>query len=187
MTRAIRLTCLILLAATISGCAAGRAFRRGEQSSLRGDWDAAVVYLRDAVQKAPERADYRISLERAMLNASNLHVTLARDLEAKDQLDAALLEWRKASEYDPANRQAAAKVNELDRLIRERLEAARPRPPIEQLRQQARQAAAEPTLNPREPLGAVRFVNTSVRDIGSAWRNDTRNSASHGMSSIRAG
>lgn len=165
MTRAIRLTCLILLAATISGCAAGRAFRRGEQSSLRGDWDAAVVYLRDAVQKAPERADYRISLERAMLNASNLHVTLARDLEAKDQLDAALLEWRKASEYDPANRQAAAKVTELDRRIRERLEAARPRPPIEQLRQQARQAAAEPTLNPREPLGAVRFVNTSVRDI----------------------
>ena len=165
MTRATRLTCLILLAATISGCAAGRAYRRGEQSSLRGDWDAAVVYLKDAVQKAPDRADYRISLDRAMLNASSYHVTLARDLEAKDQLDAALLEWKKASEYDPANRQAAAKVNELDRRIRERIEAARPRPPIEQLRQQARQAAAEPTLNPREPLGAVRFINTSVRDI----------------------
>ncbi len=165
MTRATRLTCLILLAATITGCAAGRAFKRGEQASLRGDWDAAVVYLREAVQKSPERVDYRISLDRAMLNASGAHVTLARDLEFKDQLDAALLEWKKASEYDPANRQAAAKVNELDRRIRERLEAARPRPPIEQLRQQARQAAAEPTLNPREPLGAVRFVNTSVRDI----------------------
>jgi type II secretory pathway component GspD/PulD (secretin) len=100
-----------------------------------------------------------------MLNASRVHVTIARDLEAKDQLDAALLEWRKASEFDPTNRQAAAKVNELDRRIRERLEAARPKPPIEQLRQQARQVTPEPTLSPREPLGAVRFVNTSVRDI----------------------
>jgi type II secretory pathway component GspD/PulD (secretin) len=165
MTRATRLTCLILLAATISGCAAGRAFRRGEQSSLRGDWDTAVAHLREAVQRAPNRTDYRIALERAMLNASRVHVTIARDLEAKDQLDAALLEWRKASEFDPTNRQAAAKVNELDRRIRERLEAARPKPPIEQLRQQARQVTPEPTLSPREPLGAVRFVNTSVRDI----------------------
>jgi type II secretory pathway component GspD/PulD (secretin) len=165
MTRATKLTSVILLAAVLSGCAAGRAFRRGEQSSLRGDWDEAVVYLRDAVQKAPDRADYRIALDRAMLNASSVHVNLARDLEAKDQLDAALLEWKKVTEYDPANRQAAAKVNELDRKIRERIEAGRPRPPIEQLRQQARQTSAEPTLNPREPLGAVRFTNASVRDI----------------------
>jgi general secretion pathway protein D len=173
MTRATRLTCFLLVVVTLSGCAAGRAFRRGEQSSLRGDWDAAVAYLRDAVQRAPNRADYRIALERAMLNASTYHVSLARDLEAKDQLDAALLEWKKASEFDPSNRQAAAKVTELDRRIRERLEAARPRPPIEQLRQQARQTAAEPTLNPREPLGAVRFVNTSVRDILSFIANAT--------------
>jgi general secretion pathway protein D len=157
---------LILLTVIVSGCAAGRAFRRGEQQAAAGDWDTAVAYLRQAVQQAPNRPDYRIALERAMLNASREHVMGARDFEAKGQLDAALIEWRRASEYDPANRQAAAKVTELEQTIRERVEAARPRPPIEQFREQARQATAEPTLNPasREPLN-VRFVNSSLRDI----------------------
>lgn len=166
MTRFTKVTALMLLTVAVSGCAAGRAFRRGEQRASAGDWDTAVAYLRQAVQQAPDRPDYRIALERTMLNASREHITTARDFEAKGQLDAALIEWRKASEYDPANRQAAAKVTELDQTIRERLEAARPRPAIEQLREQARQAGAEPTLNPasREPL-TVRFTNASMRDI----------------------
>lgn len=166
MSRFTRLTALIVLTLTVSGCAAGIAFRRGEQQAAAGDWDTAVAYLRQAVQQAPDRPDYRIALERAMLNASRGHIVAARDFEAKGQLDAALIEWRKGNEFDPANRQAAAKVIELEQTIRERIEAARPRPPIEQFREQARQATAEPTLNPasREPL-TVRFTNASIRDI----------------------
>lgn len=166
MTQLTRLTALILLTLTVSGCAAGIAFRRGEQRAAAGDWDTAVAYLRQAVQQAPDRPDYRIALERAMLNASRQHIAVARDFEAKGQIDAALIEWRKASEFDPANRQAAAKVIEIDQTIRERIEAARPKPPIEQFREQARQATAEPTLNPasREPL-TIRFTNASIRDI----------------------
>lgn len=166
MSRFTRLTALVVLTLTVSGCAAGIAFRRGEQQAAAGDWDTAVAYLRQAVQQAPDRPDYRIALERAMLNASRGHIVAARDFEAKGQLDAALIEWRKGSEFDPANRQAAAKVIEMEQNIRERLEAARPRPPIEQFREQARQATAEPTLNPasREPL-TVRFTNASIRDI----------------------
>ena len=51
-------------------------------------------------------------------------------------------------------------------MIRERIEAARPRPAIEQLRERARAASAEPILNPasREPLN-LRFTNASLRDI----------------------
>jgi len=165
-SRYTRLMALLLLALVVSGCAAGRAYRRGEQRARADDWDTAVAYLRQAVQLAPDRSDYRIALERAMLNASREHVTTARDFEAKGELDAALIEWRRASELDPANREASTKVIALDRTIRQRLEAARPRPPIEQLREQARQATAEPTLNPasRDPL-AVRFTNASIRDI----------------------
>ena len=44
----------------------------------------------------------------------------------KDQLEAALGEYRQASEYDPSNRHGDAKVAELDRTIRDRIEAARP-------------------------------------------------------------
>jgi len=166
LTPPTKLTALLVVAVLVSGCAAGRAFRRGEQRAAGGDWDTAVAYLREAVRQAPQRADYGIALQRAMLSASREHITAARDLEAKDQLDAALIEWKKASEFDPANRQAAAKVQELDRRTREPLEAARPRPPIERLRQQARQALAEPDLNPatRDPI-TVQFTNASLRDI----------------------
>jgi general secretion pathway protein D len=161
-----KLLTLVLVAATLSGCAAGRAFRRGEERSKVGDWDAAVAYLKQAVQAAPERAEIRISLERAMLSASRVHFDNARQFEEKEQLDAALLEYRKTVEYDPSNRQASEKVAALEQTIRDRIEAARPKPPIVQMREQARQASAEPVLNPasREPL-SLRFTNASVRDI----------------------
>ena len=60
-----------------------------------------------------------------------------------------------------------ARAAELDRQLREQLEASRPRPPIEQMREQARRKASqEPTLNPtsRDPLN-LRFTNTSLRDL----------------------
>ena len=102
MRRLTRVSALLLAIALLSGCAAGRAFRRGEGRARVGDWDAAVSYFRQAVQKDPNKAEYRIALERAMLNASRAHFDNARQLEAKDQLDAALLEYRKTTEFDPA-------------------------------------------------------------------------------------
>ena len=101
-----------------------------------------------------------------MQSAALVHAQQARTLEAQGQLDEALREYRKASEFDPSNRSIAARAAELDRQLREQLEASRPRPPIEQLRDQARKASQEPTLNPtsRDPLN-LRFTNTSLRDL----------------------
>jgi general secretion pathway protein D len=161
------LIALVLIAAfTLSACAAGRAFRRGEDASRLGDWDSAVVHYRRAVQEDPDRAEYKIQLERAMQNAARDHISRARDLEESDQLDAAMREYRRALEYDGSNRLAAAKAAELERTIRERVEASRPRPRIEQLRQQARASTAPPLLDPasREPLKFT-FTNAQLRDV----------------------
>ena len=46
------------------------------------------------------------------------------------RLEAALGEYKAASEYDPSNRTASSKIAELDRVIRDRIEASRPRPAI---------------------------------------------------------
>lgn len=150
----------------VSGCAAGRAFRQGDVAMRAGDADQAVAHYRVAVQAAPDNPSYKIALERAMLAASRSHIDRAKEFEANDQLDAARSEYRLASEYDPANRQAAAKVAALDQIVRERVEALRPRPAIEGMRQRARAASAEPILNPasREPLN-LRFTNANLRDI----------------------
>jgi general secretion pathway protein D len=166
MRRLTRVSALLLALALLAGCTAGRAFRRGEDRARVADWDSAVTYYRQAMQADPGKAEYRIALERAMLNASRVHLEAARQLEAKDQLDGALLEYRRTVEYDPGNRQALDKVVQLERLIRDRIEASRPKPPIVLLREQARQVGAAPLLNPasRAPLD-YKFQQASLRDI----------------------
>ncbi|MGE3509667.1 MAG: secretin N-terminal domain-containing protein [Vicinamibacterales bacterium] len=165
-TRMRRLGVLLAAMLILSGCAAGRAFRQGDVAMRAGDPDQAVAHYRAAVQADPNNPRYKIALERAMLAASRVHFERAKEFEANDQLDAARGEYRLASEFDPSNRQAAAKVAALDQIVRERVEAARPRPAIEGLRERARAASAEPILNPasREPLN-LRFNNASLRDI----------------------
>ncbi len=147
-----------------SGCAAGRAFRQGQEASRLGDWDAAVAHYTRAVQANPDSPEFKIALERAMQSAAQEHISRARQLEEKDQLDAALIEYRKAIEMDGTNRLAASRAAALERTIRERIEASRPRPRIEALREQARQGPP-PLIGLRERLRGLNFANSSVRDI----------------------
>ena len=166
MRRSTKVSALVFAIALLTGCAAGRAFSRGEARARVGDWDSAVTYFRTAVQANPDRPEYRIALERAMLNASRAHFDNARALEAKDQLDAALLEYRRTVEFDPGNTQALDRVVQLEKIIRDRIEASRPKPAIALLREQARQVSPAPLLNPasRAPLD-YNFKQASLRDI----------------------
>jgi general secretion pathway protein D len=164
--RLTRLGFLVAIALIAASCAAGKAFRRGEAASHAGDLDQAVAQYRAAVQAAPDNPNYKIALQRAMQAASRLHLERAKEFEDKDQLDAALGEYRLATEYDPSNRLAYVKVAALERTIRDRIEASRPKPPIQQMRERARAASPEPTLNPssRIPLD-VHFNNASLKSI----------------------
>ena len=121
-----RLVIGIVLALFVSGCAAGHAYRQGQEASRVGDWDAAVTHYTKAVQESPEKAEYKIALERATQTAAREHLSRAHDFEQHDQLDAALLEYKRAVELDPSNRLAASKSVELEKTIRDRIEASRP-------------------------------------------------------------
>ena len=161
-----RIAAVLVVVALVAGCAAGRSFRRGDAAARVGDWDAAVEHYRRAVQEEPDNAAFRIAHERAMINASIAHLDQARVLEARGQIDEALREYRRASEFDPPNRQVAAKVLELERRLRDQMEAAKPRPSIQQLRESARQGATPPplaTLN--TVVETIRFNQASLRDI----------------------
>jgi general secretion pathway protein D len=156
---------VIALAVVVAACASSRAYTRGQRAGLTGDWDAAVEYYRTAVQEDPDKAEYKIALTQATFAASGMHADRGRKAEEEGRLDDAVREYRRAAELDPSNRQVAAKVGELERAIRDRLEAAQPRPEIERLREQARKLSPEPVLNPTQPLGTVRFNNASIREI----------------------
>ena len=99
-----------------------------------------------------------------MINASHEHLNQAQLFEARGELEEALREYRRASDFDPPNRQLAAKVTEMERRIRDQYEA-QPRNNIAQLREQARQAGPPPLIKLTEVLPEIRFNNTSIRDI----------------------
>jgi len=166
MRRLVNGVVLVALAAVLAaGCATGRSFARGESAGQAGDWEAAVGFYRQALEDDPDRPDYKIALERAMLMASTQYTERARQFEAAGQPEEALRAYTKAMEFEPSNRTLAGKAAELERMLRDRLEASTPRPAIEQLRQQARRSV-EPVLSPTnpEPL-IVNLVNTSLREI----------------------
>ena len=156
---------VVLLAMLAAGCGAGRTFGKGEEAARAGDWDTAVEFYRKAVQASPDRADYTIALQRAMIAASQRHLDEARIFEARGQLDEALREYRRASELDPPNRQVAGKVTEIEHRIRDQAEAAQPRSNITQLRENARQTTPPPLFNLTTVLPGIRFTNASLRDI----------------------
>src|SRR5205823_1078111 len=159
-----RVLVLVLAAMLAAGCGASRAYGRAENAARASDWDTAVEYYRRAVQAKPSRTDYRIALERAMINAANSHLDQARLFEARGQLDEALREYRRANEFDPVNRRIAGKVQELEKKIRDLLESAQAKPTIDQLREKAKQAGPPPLLNLTTPLD-LHFTNASLRDI----------------------
>ena len=150
----------------VGGCTAARAYRQAEDLVKRGEWDAAVSYYRRALEVEPDRPEYRIALERAMTRASRAHLDLARELEQRDDLQAAIVEYRKAAEYDGSNQLAAQRANQLEITVRDRIEAARPKPKVEEMRERASQSTQPPLLNPasREPID-LRFTNASTQDI----------------------
>ena len=73
----------VLLAVAVSGCATSKNYRKGEELAREGDWDTAVAYFTKALQDNPDRPDYKISLERAMLKAAQVHMTAARAFDQK--------------------------------------------------------------------------------------------------------
>ena len=167
ISRVVTTVMWVTLAAVMAaGCATGRAFARGEAAGHAGDWEAAVGFYRQALQDDPDRPDYKIALERAMVAAAAMYSDRGRQFEEAGQLDEALRAYRKAQEFEPSNRTLSAKAAQIDRTLRDRLEAATPRPDIERLKQQARSTRAEPMLSPSnpEPL-IINFTNTSLRDI----------------------
>ena len=164
--RLVVVTTVLVCATVLAGCASTGAFRQAETAAFNEDWEAAVDFYRQALQDDPNNPEYRIELERAMQNAARVHLSRARELEAQDQLPAALAEYRLAMGYEPTNGQVIATVAALERRLRDLVEASRPPSPVEQLREQVRLREQQSLLDPAsdEPL-AFQFSNASLRDI----------------------
>jgi general secretion pathway protein D len=163
----LRLAALLVAVALLAGCGAGRSYGRGASAARAGNWDAAVDHYRQALQQDPNNAAYRIALERAMLSASVAHLDQAQIFEARGQLEEAAREYRRASEFDPPNRRIAAKVVEIERRIRDQVEASRPRAQAPEVPAAVLRPSGAPAslANLNTVVDPLRFNQSSLRDV----------------------
>ena len=120
--RNLALTALLAFAAGlfVLSCSAGTAaYRKGESAERLGNWDAALVHYTRAVNENPENIEYRLALERIVVETAAYHVQQAQKKLAAEDLRGAAEELELSVDLDPSNRYAQDILQETN----ERLEA----------------------------------------------------------------
>ncbi len=126
------------LGAFMAGCPKGKPdFNQGKKAETLQDYDAAFVYYQKAVKADPYNAAYKIKLNRARFEASELHVKQGIAFRKKGDLQGAAAEFERAQVIDPSNPVAEQELRKTVEMIAEKNHEA--------------DAAAEPPSDPNEP------------------------------------
>src|SRR5713101_5262546 len=126
-----------------AGCPKGQPdFNQGKKAETLQDYDAAVVFYQKAVKADPYNASYKIKLNRARFEASELHVKHGVELRKQGDLQGAAGEFQRAQGIDPASPVADQELRITVEMIAEKNRAA--------------DEAAQPPSNPNEqPLASM--------------------------------
>jgi general secretion pathway protein D len=146
----------------LTGCVTSGAFRAGESAESRKDYDRAVIEYSKALHEHPDNVDYKRSLERARLRASDRHADAGRLLEARGLYKEALDEFHLAQDLNPDSPELASAITETE----SRQQATVKPLTIDEMKRKTRERALEGlSLGPeaREPLG-LSFHNASLRE-----------------------
>jgi tetratricopeptide (TPR) repeat protein len=97
----------------LEACVSSSDFELGNRSARAGDWDAAVAWYRKAQEQEPDDEEIRAALLLAALEASRVHVRLARERLERNDLEGAASELQIALELDPTNRYVRDELEEI--------------------------------------------------------------------------
>jgi general secretion pathway protein D len=138
---------LAVLLVLLSGCAAQKAYRKGERELARQDWDQAVLNFSKAVALDPGNSRYTMWLERAKLKSSSEHFEKGvRYLDSR-QFELAIAEFQQTIMLNPSHSHAQQELDRAVRLLRDR--DAGPSA-LEQIKERARRKELEPpSIDPR--------------------------------------
>ena len=153
---------LLILAAA---CASSSAFHEGERYAAADNWDKAVLAFSKAVAQDPGNTQYKVSLARARLRASQDHFDRGKKYLAAGQLEPAMAELQQTVFLDPNNQYAA---DELGKAIKEYQKRQGEEPSdIEKMKEQARLAGrVTPRLNPKSNIPIVlKFKDETARKV----------------------
>lgn len=93
------LSLLILLA----GCEGNAEFRAGKKQEAQKNLDEAVINFKNALEKNPNNAEYKVYYDRARLKAGMAHYEKGQKLERTQKYPEALAEYEQAFTVDPSN------------------------------------------------------------------------------------
>ena len=128
---------IFLLSILLCSCAGNRAFKKGQKAYAREELDKAVRYYLEAVRHEPDNVRYRVSLNQALLNASNFHLRQGNSFLVQDDLKLSLLEFQKALELNPENNDARKKKLAILKKLEEQRRQNEEKTEIEQLKEKA--------------------------------------------------
>jgi general secretion pathway protein D len=170
----LALVVIIWLAAALAGLssfacsAASGAYRRGTSAAQQGNWDAAVVHYTRAVNEKPDNIEYRMALERALIEAGAFHVQQAQKRLAAEDLEGAARELELAINLHPANRYAQTILQETQARLKEREASREEAEGFEERRRRAQELfGGRPILEPSSTAPIqLRFAeDTSLQKI----------------------
>lgn len=164
----LRWTASLVLAVTVAGCATTGLIRNGRRAEDRQDYDRAVLEYTRALQRDPDNADARTSLQRAKLRASQDHFARARRLAAQGQFDEALAEYQLAAEMNPPSGEIADELRATQSLLRAKIATVRDgrtelQALVDRMRDQPAPGLELPASAPLPDL--LTFRNASNQDI----------------------
>jgi general secretion pathway protein D len=164
----VGLAASLLALASLACSAASGAYRRGTTAAQQGNWDAAVVHYTRAVNEKPDNIEYRMALERALIEASAFHVQQAQKRLSAEDLQGAAQELELAVNLHPANRYAQTILQETRERLKEREAIREEAEGFEERRRRAQELfGGRPILEPSSTAPIqLRFAeDTSLQKI----------------------
>ena len=150
-------------------CSAGSdAHKKARSAAQQGEWDVAVVHYTRAVNEDPGNIEYRLGLERALIEAGAYHVQQGQKRLAAEDLEEAVAELELSINLDPTNRYAQSILEETKARLKEREALQDEAESFETRRRRARELFGQrPILEPSSAAPIqLRFAeDTSLQKI----------------------
>jgi general secretion pathway protein D len=116
LTALLMIFCLLSMSIVAAGFGKGdKEFKLGMKHEVAEEWDQAAEQFALAVVANPKNGEFRLHLQRAMFNASQMYVQKGNAQADQKDYRGAYNNFRKAYAYDPTNQLAKA---EMDRMVR---------------------------------------------------------------------
>jgi len=156
----------LIMLVMLSGCAAHKAYDKGQDAVRLGQWEQAVLHFTDAVELAPSKPRYKIALERTRLDASQEFFKRGQEYANSGLYEDAAILFNKTIMFDPSNEYA---IDELAKVMRKiealRIERDGELTPLEQMMEDA-DVPVPPRLDPLSDAKiSFYYKDTSIKTI----------------------